>query len=114
MARTDIDVKALSQNAGVEPNETLIAAGATGTNGYALASSGRDSDVVIAIRNTSASEGTYTILAGDYINNAQGDLEVVLPAGGTRTLRLDGARFRTFEGKYNLDSGETGAVYAVK
>lgn len=115
MARTDIDINSVGLNADGSVSETIVAAGATGTAGYAIDGLGRDSDAILTIRNAGSATGVFTIKSGDYCNASQGDLNVEVAPGGKSAVKLDGARFRTSDGKYNLDvAGVTGIVSAVK
>lgn len=114
MSRTSISMQSLSQNAGTAVTETTLAAGSTGTSGYALTSAGRDTDTVIVIRNNGSATGVFTIKEGDYCNDSQGDLDVTVGVNVVKAIQLDGARFRTSDGYYNVDAGTTGVIYAVK
>jgi len=114
MARTEIALKDLDQNAGTIVTETVMAGGATGTAGYYLSGAKADSGVTIVLKNAGSATGVFSIKAGDYCNDSQGDLTVTVGVNVVEAIQLDGARFRTSDGYYNVDAGTTGTIYATQ
>jgi hypothetical protein len=112
MARTEIAISSLAQNEGSAVTATVVPAGATGTAGYVL--TGAKKDVTVLIENSGSATGVFSIKAGDYCNASQGDLTVTVGVGVSKAIQLDGARFRTEAGAYNVDCGTTGIISATQ
>jgi hypothetical protein len=112
MARTEVNANDLVINSGELQTLTVMAAGATGADGFTIKNVARDSDLVITIQNSGATTGKFTIKAGDSVNSVLGDITVELTAGQTKAFKLDGARFRRSGGKYDIDAGVTGILGA--
>jgi len=110
MSRTEVAVNTLSENTGTALTRTVIAAGATGTSGYSFTSVEDSSRLKFIIENAGAT-GVFTIKAGDYCSNGQGDLTIVVGGGGiAKCIVVDGSRVRQNDATAYFDAGATGTV----
>lgn len=114
MARTNIAVSAPALNDGATVSTQYMAAGATGTSGYAFTGLQSSGDLRLFIENPGSATGVFTIKSGDYCNNAQGDLSEIIAPGVTKVFKLDGARFRQDDATIQIDAGTTGMAYAIQ
>lgn len=113
MSRTEVAIDNVSLNAGATLTRTTIAAGATGTAGYAFITETASEDLKI-IAQVDGATGVLTIKAGDYCANSVGDLTIVLGGGGTnRCITVDGARYRQNDGSVQVDMGGATGILMV-
>ena len=114
MARTEVAINDTSLNAGSVLTKTVIAAGATGTDGYSF-TGGKDSEKLRMIVVNAGATGVYTIKKGDYCANSA-DLDVVVGGGGIASvITVDGAKVRQNDGSVYVDvGGVTGTFYVYQ
>jgi hypothetical protein len=115
MSRTAITRTDALTNDGVTINLSDCA-GATGTDGHSLASSGKDDKLVFVVKNTGSATGMLTVYASDSMNSKGiGNLVVPVGVNAERTVGpVEGARFVNADGSVYLGTGFTGTIGAVE
>lgn len=112
MARDAVTVKEMSRDTAIA-EETGVDISAT--NGAAIAA-GHTQDLLISIRNTTASEKDVTFKAGYGLQAGMGDLVVACAAETSYLIAVESARFIQTDGSLYLDfeASMTGTVCAYR
>lgn len=119
MAKTSLTSTTAVLNSSAIVTETIVGGGLTGTDGFQIATgTSPDERITINIRKENGATGLIWIKAGSFDAANQGDMSVIVAAGGSYVVGpIEGARLKSVAsgvGYLYLDAGVTGIVSIIK